>query len=63
MYEEIEEPELRKRVKYHVQRDVLDELSVDKVAEKSDFEIPLKEKFKDAVRFVIVAFIETEIEY
>ncbi|KAI7797600.1 putative solute carrier family 26 member 6, partial [Triplophysa rosa] len=48
--EEIQETELRKRVKYHVQRDVLDELSVDKVAEKSDFKIPLKDKFKDAVR-------------
>ncbi|XP_057212290.1 solute carrier family 26 member 6-like [Triplophysa rosa] len=50
MDEEIQETELRKRVKYHVQRDVLDELSVDKVAEKSDFKIPLKDKFKDAVR-------------
>ncbi|XP_056628608.1 solute carrier family 26 member 6 [Triplophysa dalaica] len=50
MDEEIQEVELRRRVKYHVQRDVLDELGVDKVAEKSDFKISLKEKFKDAVR-------------
>ncbi|XP_051950274.1 solute carrier family 26 member 6 [Xyrauchen texanus] len=50
MDEEMNDMELRKRVKYHVQRDVLDELSVDKVAAKSDVKIPLKEKFKDAVR-------------
>lgn len=60
MDEEIQETELRKRVKYHVQRDVLDELGVDKVAEKLDSEIPLKEKFKDAVRCVTVTFIETK---
>ncbi|NP_001410200.1 solute carrier family 26 member 6 [Danio rerio] len=42
--------ELRKRVPYHIQREVLDELSVDQVAEKSDFNISVKEKLKDAVR-------------
>uniref|UniRef100_A0A9J8DG08 Solute carrier family 26 member 6 n=1 Tax=Cyprinus carpio carpio TaxID=630221 RepID=A0A9J8DG08_CYPCA len=39
-----------KRVPYHIQRDVLDELGVDQVAEKSDFKISAKEKFREAVR-------------
>uniref|UniRef100_A0A8C1M657 Solute carrier family 26 member 6 n=1 Tax=Cyprinus carpio TaxID=7962 RepID=A0A8C1M657_CYPCA len=43
--------DLRKRVPYQIQRDVLDELSVDQVAEKSDFKISTKEKLRDAVRF------------
>uniref|UniRef100_A0A8C1QXD5 Solute carrier family 26 member 6 n=1 Tax=Cyprinus carpio TaxID=7962 RepID=A0A8C1QXD5_CYPCA len=42
--------DLRKRVPYQIQRDVLDELSVDQVAEKSDFKISTKEKLRDAVR-------------
>ncbi|XP_065103168.1 solute carrier family 26 member 6 isoform X1 [Paramisgurnus dabryanus] len=50
MDEEMKETEPRKRVKYHVQRDVLDELGVDEVAEKSNFNVSMKEKLKDAVR-------------
>lgn len=52
MEEEMKDTELRKRVPYHVHRDVLDELSVDQVAEKSDVKISAKEKLKDAVRCV-----------
>uniref|UniRef100_A0A672P6B9 Solute carrier family 26 member 6-like n=1 Tax=Sinocyclocheilus grahami TaxID=75366 RepID=A0A672P6B9_SINGR len=43
--------DLRKRVPYQIQRDVLNELSVDQVAEKSDFKISTNEKLRDAVRF------------
>uniref|UniRef100_A0A672P718 Solute carrier family 26 member 6-like n=1 Tax=Sinocyclocheilus grahami TaxID=75366 RepID=A0A672P718_SINGR len=42
--------DLRKRVPYQIQRDVLNELSVDQVAEKSDFKISTNEKLRDAVR-------------
>uniref|UniRef100_A0A8C1QSL3 Solute carrier family 26 member 6 n=1 Tax=Cyprinus carpio TaxID=7962 RepID=A0A8C1QSL3_CYPCA len=35
----MKDKDLRKRVPYHIQRDVLDELGVDQVAEKSDFKI------------------------
>lgn len=55
MEEEMNDKDLRKRVPYHIQRDVLDELGVDQVAEKSDFKISAKEKLRDAVR--CVAFI------
>lgn len=54
MEEGIKDRELRKRVPYHIQREVLDELSVDQVAEKSDFNISVKEKLKDAVRCVSI---------
>uniref|UniRef100_A0A8C1LKW8 Solute carrier family 26 member 6 n=1 Tax=Cyprinus carpio TaxID=7962 RepID=A0A8C1LKW8_CYPCA len=47
----MKDKDLRKRVPYHIQRDVLDELGVDQVAEKSDFKISAKEKFREAVRF------------
>ncbi|KTF80584.1 hypothetical protein cypCar_00022680 [Cyprinus carpio] len=50
MEEEMKDKDLRKRVPYHIQRDVLDELGVDQVAEKSDFKISAKEKFREAVR-------------
>uniref|UniRef100_A0A671PJH1 Solute carrier family 26 member 6-like n=1 Tax=Sinocyclocheilus anshuiensis TaxID=1608454 RepID=A0A671PJH1_9TELE len=50
MEEEMNVKDLRKRVPYQIQRDVLDELSVDQVAEKSDFKISTKEKLRDAVR-------------
>ncbi|XP_067251148.1 solute carrier family 26 member 6 isoform X2 [Chanodichthys erythropterus] len=50
MEEELKGTELRKRVPYHIHRDVLDELSVDQVAEKSDVKFSAKEKLKDAVR-------------
>ncbi|XP_016095109.1 solute carrier family 26 member 6 [Sinocyclocheilus grahami] len=50
MEEEMKDKDLRKRVPYHIQRDVLDELGVDQVAEKSDFKISAKEKLRDAVR-------------
>uniref|UniRef100_A0A8C1LGE8 Solute carrier family 26 member 6 n=1 Tax=Cyprinus carpio TaxID=7962 RepID=A0A8C1LGE8_CYPCA len=46
----MKDKDLRKRVPYHIQRDVLDELGVDQVAEKSDFKISAKEKFREAVR-------------
>uniref|UniRef100_A0A672KFE1 Solute carrier family 26 member 6 n=1 Tax=Sinocyclocheilus grahami TaxID=75366 RepID=A0A672KFE1_SINGR len=46
----MKDKDLRKRVPYHIQRDVLDELGVDQVAEKSDFKISAKEKLRDAVR-------------
>lgn len=55
MEEEMKDTELRKRVPYHIHRDVLDELSVDQVAEKSDVKISAKEKFKDAVRCVCLS--------
>uniref|UniRef100_A0A8C1V8C0 Solute carrier family 26 member 6 n=1 Tax=Cyprinus carpio TaxID=7962 RepID=A0A8C1V8C0_CYPCA len=47
----MKDKDLRKRVPYHIQRDVLDELGVDQVAEKSDFKISAKEKLREAVRF------------
>ncbi|KAK2898625.1 hypothetical protein Q8A67_010043 [Cirrhinus molitorella] len=47
---EMQDRDLRKRVPYNIQRDVLDELSVDQVAQKSDFKISGKQKLKDAVR-------------
>ncbi|XP_073674858.1 solute carrier family 26 member 6 [Garra rufa] len=50
MEEEMHDRDVRKRVPYNIQRDVLDEPSVDKVAQKSDFKISAKEKLKDAVR-------------
>uniref|UniRef100_A0A673G6W1 Solute carrier family 26 member 6-like n=1 Tax=Sinocyclocheilus rhinocerous TaxID=307959 RepID=A0A673G6W1_9TELE len=46
----MKDKDLRKRVPYHIQRDVLDELGVDQVAEKSDFKISANEKLRDAVR-------------
>uniref|UniRef100_A0A8C1V8A1 Solute carrier family 26 member 6 n=1 Tax=Cyprinus carpio TaxID=7962 RepID=A0A8C1V8A1_CYPCA len=46
----MKDKDLRKRVPYHIQRDVLDELGVDQVAEKSDFKISAKEKLREAVR-------------
>ncbi len=55
MEEEITDRDLRKRVPYYIQRDVLDELGVDQVAEKSNFKISAKDKLRDAVR--CVAFI------
>uniref|UniRef100_A0A672P8V5 Solute carrier family 26 member 6-like n=1 Tax=Sinocyclocheilus grahami TaxID=75366 RepID=A0A672P8V5_SINGR len=48
--EEMNVKDLRKRVPYQIQRDVLNELSVDQVAEKSDFKISTNEKLRDAVR-------------
>ncbi len=58
MEEEITDRDLRKRVPYYIQRDVLDELGVDQVAEKSNFKISAKDKLRDAVR--CVAFISFE---
>lgn len=51
----MKDSELRKRVPYHIHRDVLDELGVDHVAEKSDVKISAKEKLKDAVRWVCLS--------
>lgn len=59
MEEEMKDKDLRKRVPYHIQRDVLDELGVDQVAEKSDFKISAKEKLREAVR--CVAFFDLNI--
>ncbi len=58
MEEEMNDKDLRKRVPYHIRRDVLDELGVDQVAEKSDFKISAKEKLRDAVRCVAFIWFE-----
>ncbi|XP_050973560.1 solute carrier family 26 member 6 [Labeo rohita] len=50
MEEEMQDRDLRKRMPYTIQRDVLDELGVDQVAQKSDVKISAKEKLKDAAR-------------
>ncbi len=58
MEEEITDRDLRKRVPYYIQRDVLDELGVDQVAEKSNFKISAKDKLRDAVRCVAFIWFE-----
>ncbi|TRZ02703.1 hypothetical protein DNTS_022677 [Danionella cerebrum] len=50
MEEKTEESMIRKRVPYQIQREVLDEPGVDRVANKSDVKISTNEKLKDALR-------------
>ncbi|XP_072537658.1 solute carrier family 26 member 6-like [Salminus brasiliensis] len=44
------EMENRRRVGYHVQRDVMDEMGVETVAEKSEVKTSLKDKIKESLR-------------
>lgn len=45
------EMENRRRVGYNIQRDVMDEICVDSVAEKSDVKTPLSDKIKESMRY------------
>ncbi|XP_053481425.1 solute carrier family 26 member 6 [Ictalurus furcatus] len=41
---------VKRRVGYHIQREVMDEFKVEELAEKSDVHIPLKDKIKESIR-------------
>lgn len=41
---------VKQRMGYHIQRDVMDEVKVDELAEKSDVHTSLPDKIKEAMR-------------